>query len=103
MSQDNSQNSNAIKTIDILINGHSYAINCPADAEAGLQQSAKAINQFIQGVRKQSPDMSQDKLLVFYALTMQEKAQQLEQKLAQENQANALIDTMIRENQAVLN
>lgn len=97
MSQD------TIKTIDILINGHSYAINCPAEAEAELQQSAKAINQFIQGVRKQSPDMSQDKLLVFYALTLQEKAQQLEEKLAQESQAKALLDTIIRENQAVLN
>lgn len=97
-----SQDTNSFKTIDILINGHSYAINCPADAEAGLQQSAKAVNQFIQGVRKQSPDMSQDKLLVFYALTMQEKEQQLQEKLEQETQAKALLDTIIRENQSVL-
>ena len=65
----------SIKKVDILINGRSYTINCPESEEPALQRAASYINQFMQEVRRQAPQLPQEQLLVLCALTLFEKSE----------------------------
>lgn len=83
------------KKIDIFINGHSYGINCPADEEDNLKRAATYIQQFIQDIRKQAPNIAQEELLVLCALSLYEKSENLQQHLDQETQAKTLVQQML--------
>jgi cell division protein ZapA len=84
-----------IKQVDLFINGRSYAINCPVDEEPALARAGEYINQFIQDIRRQAPQLPQEELLVLCALTLFEKAEKLDQLQTQHTEANALVTEML--------
>lgn len=86
-----------IKKVDILINGRSYTINCPESEEPALQRAASYINQFMQDVRRQAPQLPQEELLVLCALTLFEKSESLQQYQQTESDAQAMVHTMLED------
>lgn len=86
-----------IKKVDILINGRSYTINCPASEEPALQRAASYINQFMQDVRRQAPQLPQEELLVLCALTLFEKSESLQRYQQSESDAQAMVQNMLEE------
>ncbi|MGL5252971.1 MAG: cell division protein ZapA [Moraxella sp.] len=83
------------KKVDILINGRSYTINCPVSEETALQRAASYVNQFVQEVRSQAPQLPQEELLVLCALTLYEKSESLQRHQENEATAQAMIDAML--------
>ncbi len=84
-----------LKKVDIFINGRTYTVNCPSDEQPALERASSFINSFIQDIRRQAPQLPQEELLVLCALTLYEKAEQL-QALQQDNdEAKALVDGML--------
>lgn len=92
--------------VNVVIAGHSYSINCPADEEKQLKAAVFAINHFIHGIRQQAPNLSHENLLVLSCLNLYEKAHELQQHTNQLNhevhQAQALIQTMLKDAQQLL-
>lgn len=86
-----------IKKVDILINGRSYTINCPESEEPALQRAASYINQFMQDVRRQAPQLPQEELLVLCALTLFEKSESLQHYQQTESDAQAMVHTMLED------
>lgn len=91
-----------IKKVDIFINGRTYVINCPSDEEAALNRASSYINQFIQDVRRQAPQLPQEELLVLCALTLYEKSEALNQYQQQEAQAKPLVEQMLEQTQQLM-
>lgn len=87
----------SIKKVDILINGRSYTINCPESEEPALQRAASYINQFMQEVRRQAPQLPQEELLVLCALTLFEKSENLQRYQENESQAQDLVGRMLED------
>lgn len=96
-----SANQDTSKKVDILINGHSYSINCPVNDEDTLKRSAKYIHQFIQDIRRQSPQLSQEKLLVLCALNLYAQAEKCRQYQDIETQASTMVEKMLQELQNI--
>lgn len=86
-----------IKKVDILINGRSYTINCPESEEPALQRAASYINQFMQDVRRQAPQLPQEELLVLCALTLFEKSESLQHYQQIESDAQEMVHNMLEE------
>lgn len=90
------------KKIDVFVNGRSYTINCPASEEAELQRAANYVNQFVQDIRKQAPQLTQEELLVLCSLNLYEKAEALQQHLDTEITAKNMVQGMIEDTQSLL-
>lgn len=86
---------NAVKKVDIFINGRTYTINCPANEEPALERASRYINNFVQDIRRQAPQLPQEELLVLCALTLYEKAEQLQKLEDQNDQASDLVHSML--------
>ena len=86
---------NTLKKVDIFINGRTYTVNCPSDEQPALERASSFINNFIQDIRRQAPQLPQEELLVLCALTLYEKTEQLQALQQSNEEANALIDTML--------
>lgn len=82
---------NTIKKVDIFINGRTYTINCPVEEQPALERAASYINNFIQDVRKQAPQLPQEELLVLCALTLYEKSEQLALHQSRDEEARTLV------------
>ncbi|WP_315041189.1 cell division protein ZapA [Faucicola mancuniensis] len=83
--------------VDILINGRNYAINCPDGEEPALERASNYINHFIQEVRRYSPQLPHEELLVLCALTLFEQTESLKNHQETENQANEMIEKMVQD------
>lgn len=86
---------NAVKKVDIFINGRTYTINCPANEEPALERASRYINNFVQDIRRQAPQLPQEELLVLCALTLYEKSEQLQKLEDQNDQASDLVHSML--------
>lgn len=87
--------SNQSQKVDIFINGRSYGINCPAGEEPALQRASSYINNFIQEIRRSAPQLPQEELLVLCALTLFEKAENLQNELDGFADTNGLLDEIL--------
>lgn len=87
----------SVKKVDIFINGRTYTINCPADEEPALERATRYINNFIQDIRRQAPQLPQEELLVLCALTLYEKAEKLQTLEDQNDQASDLVHRMLNQ------
>lgn len=86
-----------IKKVDVFINGRTYVINCPSDEEPALERASSYINNFIQEIRKQAPQLPQEEMLVLCALNLYEKAEQLKSLQQHNEQAETLISDMLNQ------
>lgn len=86
---------NSVKKVDIFINARTYTINCPANEQPALERASSYINQFIQDIRRQAPQLPQEELLVLCALTLYEKSEQLDALRAQNAEAETLVNEML--------
>lgn len=62
-----------IKMVDILIAGVTYDIYCSVDEEEELRSAASHINTSALNIRKEAPNLSQEKLLLLCCLNLYEK------------------------------
>lgn len=83
--------------IDIIINGRSYAINCPLGEEEALQRASTYINNFIKEIRRYDAQLPQEELLLLCALTLFEKAETSENVSDTQNQAHIMIEQMLQD------
>lgn len=89
--------------IDISILDKNYTINCPVGEEQELFAASDFINNFIEDLRAQAPQLPHENLLVLCCLNLYEKLQQSKNHaIANEQsieQANQLIEQMIQDMQ----
>lgn len=89
--------------IDISILDKNYTINCPVGEEQELFAASDFINNFIEDLRAQAPQLPHENLLVLCCLNLYEKLQQSKNHaVANEQsieQANQLIEQMIQDMQ----
>ena len=62
-----------------------------------MQRAASYINQFMQEVRRQAPQLPQEELLVLCALTLFEKSENLQRYQENESQAQDLVGKMLED------
>ena len=62
-----------------------------------MQRAASYINQFMQDVRRQAPQLPQEELLVLCALTLFEKSENLQRYQENESQAQDLVGKMLED------
>lgn len=95
-----------MKKVDILISGKTYSINCPEDGVDELNAASAYINDFIQELRQQAPQLSHENLLVLCCLNLYEKihAQESlnESNTKDSEQAEILIDKIIKDTTSML-
>lgn len=84
-----------IKKVDIFINGRTYTVNCPIDEEHALLRASDYINDFIQEIRKQSPQIPHEELLVLCALNLYEKSEILAEREAQDADIHDIVGQML--------
>lgn len=93
--------------VDLSISGKTYVLRAPKNDVAMLENAERKINEFIQTARKNSPNLTQEALLVLCALDLYQqsyKAQERTQMLgAQEERARALIDKILKDAQSIAN
>lgn len=83
--------------VDILINGRTYAINCPKGEENALQKASNYINGFVQEVRRFNNQLPQEELLLLCALTLYEKAENAESQTENAKKAQSMIEQMLQD------
>lgn len=88
---------NTVKKVDIFINGRTYTINCPESEQPALERASSFINNFIQDIRRQAPQLPQEELLVLCALTLYEKAEQLQALQQHNEQAEDLVNDLLNQ------
>ncbi len=93
----------SIKKVDIFINGHSYSIYCPTDEEPALQRATSHINKFIQDIRKNASQLSQEELLVLCSLNLYEKSEELQHHIQAEERAKKVLTKIIADAQSLIN
>lgn len=91
--------------VDISILDKNYTINCPVGEEHELFSASDFINNFIEDLRAQAPQLPHENLLVLCCLNLYEKLQQSQNSAAANEQsieqANQLIEQMIHDMQLV--
>lgn len=89
--------------IDISILDKHYTINCPVGEEHELFAASDFINNFIEDLRANAPQLPHENLLVLCCLNLYEKLQQSKNSAAANEQsieqANQLIEQMIQDMQ----
>ena len=96
-----------MKKVDIIISGKSYSINCPVDEVDELNAACTYINDFIQELRQQAPQLSHENLLVLCCLNLYEKIHTIQKKLDQSSipdneEAEALLDKILDDANSLL-
>ena len=57
-------------TVNIQLLGKSYEVGCQPEDQAALKQAGIKINQMMLDIKRSTPNLSQEKLLVLCALTL---------------------------------
>lgn len=95
-----------IKKVDITIAGATYPIFCPAHEEEELRSAVYHINEFAIALKKESPRLSQENLLVLCCLNLYEKIhntqKQDNERLEQSKQTEALLSKIMKDAQSIL-
>lgn len=98
--------SDEIKTVNVVISGATYPVNCPASEQPALEKAARYINNFITDLRKDAPTLSHENLLVLCCLNLFEKIDQQASKeksqSIQEQRMRILLDKISKDAQSVL-
>lgn len=96
----------AMKKVDIVIAGITYQIYCPVDEEAELRSAVYYINNFILDIKKDSPSLGQENLLVLCCLNLYEKIHSNDKannaNKQQSKQAEALLGKIMQDAQSIL-
>ena len=94
-----------IKKVDISIAGVTYSVYCPINEEEELRSTVYDINNFALELKKGSPNLSQENLLVLCCLNLHEKIDDYKKadtdRHTQEKQNEALLSKIIREAQTL--
>lgn len=85
-----------IKKLNIVIAGATYTIYCPADEEAELRAAENYLNNFATNIKKDSPKLNQENLLVLSCLNLYEKINTNEVSAAERQQQS-------KQNESLLN
>lgn len=95
-----------MKKVDISIAGTTYPINCPVHEEEELRAAVFYINDYVLNLRKNSPSLSQDSLLLLCCLNLHETVQTNkrgeEDRSQQEKQSVALLSKVIQDAHSIL-
>lgn len=95
-----------IKTIDIVIAGATYSINCPVNEQDALIRASDYINATIKDLRKNAPALTHEHLLVLCCLNMfgqmDKQGKQQKSALLQEQAVQKLLDKITKEAESIL-
>ena len=95
-----------VKKVDIAIAGITYPIYCPVHEEEELRAAVFYINDYVLDLRRNSPSLSQESLLVLCCLNLYEKIQtnkrDEEDRLQQNKQSEALLNKVIKDAHSIL-
>ncbi|MDE4455438.1 cell division protein ZapA [Psychrobacter sp. DAB_AL62B] len=95
-----------VKKVDIAIAGVTYPIYCPVHEEEELRAAVFYINDYVLDLRRNSPSLSQESLLVLCCLNLYEKIQtnkrDEEDRLQQDKQSVALLNKVIQDAHSIL-
>ena len=94
-----------MKKTDIVIAGITYQIYCPIDGEEELRSAVYSINNFVLDIKKQSPKLSQENLLLLCCLNLSEQLhsqQATEDSRRQDHeQSMALLQKIVKDAQSI--
>ena len=95
-----------IKKVDISIAGITYPIYCPVHEEEELRAAVFYINDYVLDLRRNSPSLSQESLLLLCCLNLHEKIQtnkrDEEDRSQQYKQSVALLNKVIQDAHSIL-
>lgn len=95
-----------VKTVNIVISGATYPVNCPVDEISSLKKASRYINDFINDLRKEAPTLSHENLLVLCCLNMYETMDQQENQkkstTIQEQRMQILLDKITKDAGSIL-
>lgn len=94
------------KKVDIAIAGVTYPIYCPVHEQEELLSAVSYINDFALNLRRNSPNLSQENLLVLCCLNLYEKIhsnkRSEEDRLQQSKQSESLLNKIMKDAQSIL-
>lgn len=85
------------KTVSITIVGEQFEINCPEGQEKLLKSAAERIHAEAMSIRKASPKLGMEKLLVLCCINLCTELMQLEGNSEENRQSKILLEKMIVE------
>lgn len=95
-----------MKKVDIVIAGTTYPIYCPIHEEEELRSAVDYINNIAVNIRKGSPNLGQENLLVLSCLNLYEKIDAHKKidnsQRQQSKQTEALLSKVIKDAQSIL-
>ena len=95
-----------IKKVDVAIAGVTYPIFCPVHEQEELRAAVSYINDSALKLRKDSPSLSQENLLVLTCLNLYDEIQthkrNEEDRLQQSKQSEALLNKIMKDAHAIL-
>ena len=94
------------KMLTITIADSNYRIFCPVNEQEELQTAVQYINNFVLGIKKNAPKLSQEDLLVLSCLNLYEKINDNKKsetaRMQQNNQAEILLNKVLADAKSIL-
>ncbi len=95
-----------MKKVDIVITGVTYSVLCPIDEQKKLQEAVTYINSFARDIRKDAPNLSQEKLLLLFCLNLYEEISTYKNAnikyLSDGRQSEVLLSKILKDAQSIL-
>lgn len=95
-----------MKKVSIAIAGVTYSVYCPVNEEADLRSAVYYINNFALDIKKESPNLNQENLLLLSCLNLYEKIHAYEKadntQREESKKANELLSKIVRDAKTVL-
>ncbi len=95
-----------MKKVDIVITGVTYSVLCPIDEQKKLQEAVAYINSFARDIRKDAPNLSQEKLLLLFCLNLYEEISTYKNAnikyLSDGRQSEVLLSKILKDAQSIL-
>ncbi|WLP94063.1 cell division protein ZapA [Psychrobacter sp. M13] len=96
----------AMKKVDIAIAGVNYSVFCPVNEESELREAVYYINDFTVNIKRESPNLKQENLLVLACLNLYEKIHANNKmdvtRKQDSDQTEALLNKVIADAQSIL-
>lgn len=95
-----------MKKVSIAIAGVTYSVFCPVNEEAELRSAVYYINNFALDIKKESPNINQENLLLLSCLNLYEKIHAYEKADAAQSddnkKASELLSKIVRDAKTIL-
>lgn len=95
-----------MRTVDVVVAGSTYPVNCPVGEKEELDKAVLYINHFIRDIRKSAPSLNHENILVLCCLNMYEEMKQHRNAQAsirhQDKKIQELLDRITEDAESIL-